>query len=712
MEIQTIQPKKENKKWLKFVGGIIIVAFVLGGSYYYISGTPQYSLYKLKKSIENHNSEQFYKYVDVDTVISSLTNWAWKEVDQKIEKEKPEGEWGLLGYELGKGFVELLKPTIKEYLTATVKEAITTGFKEIEGEKEMEETFKKISYTDIKVQKDGKVANVEIPHFLNDGSSLKLKMRQTPDRYWKVIEINPETFKNIFPNQISERKGNSENSVKSNQEEKTSGGISETESTLNDFSEKVNQRTPSPKISTKIKEYKIGDTFSYKNPNNLNRNPWKLKIFGVEVKESISRHASQTLHPTTAQGKFILIDLWGKNIGDEKDSLSYCAFKLEDEEGRKFEYFSHIWNPGCLVCGVNPGFEEREYLIFDIPKDVQGKIVLLISEENNIIKVNLGKIPEIIENSSDEIVPKNRVVEMLTAMDNLQYEYLWDEMLHPDDQLYWESKTNYVQTFKNLCQLKSELGIKTLETKLKGSFKKLDYWEHKITHKQYKDVVEVPIEKRQLYKEKKEGLVEVELEETFVEFYYWQKVDGAWKYFTTADKKNIKQLIETYKEEKEREEMLLSPGYSRQNPASVNTPLTIEEESWNGNYKIKITLLETIRGDLSWKLIEEANMFNSPPETGSEYLLAKVKFEYLKGPTSDTTYHLYEEKFTAVSSNGKDYEDSWMISEPKPELSATLYEGASHIGWVAFQVAKTDSKPLMTFGRNYDGTGGIWFKLY
>ena len=105
-------------------------------------------------------------------------------------------------------------------------------------------------------------------------------------------------------------------------------------------------------------------------------------------------------------------------------------------------------------------------------------------------------------------------------------------------------------------------------------------------------------------------------------------------------------------------------------------------------------------------------MFNSPPETGSEYLLAKVKFEYLKGPTSDTTYHLYEEKFTAVSSNGKDYEDSWMISEPKPELSATLYEGASHIGWVAFQVAKTDSKPLMTFGRNYDGTGGIWFKLY
>jgi len=152
-------------------------------------------------------------------------------------------------------------------------------------------------------------------------------------------------------------------------------------------------------------------------------------------------------------------------------------------------------------------------------------------------------------------------------------------------------------------------------------------------------------------------------------------------------------------------------GYSRQTPVSVGVPLTLEIEEWEKISKVKVTLLEIVRGAEAWNRIKEANMFNDPPKSGFEYLLAKVKFEYLKGPTQDTTYHLSTWEFTAVSSEGKDYESASVV-EPEPELDATLYQGASHTGWVAFQVAKSDFKPLMTFGRKYDGTGGIWFKLY
>ena len=152
-------------------------------------------------------------------------------------------------------------------------------------------------------------------------------------------------------------------------------------------------------------------------------------------------------------------------------------------------------------------------------------------------------------------------------------------------------------------------------------------------------------------------------------------------------------------------------GYSRQKPVSAGTSLSIEHEFLGEGYNIKITLLEIIRGAEAWKRIEEENMFNDPSDSGFEYLLAKVKFEYIEGSAKDTTYRLSGWSFTAVSSEGKDYDDASVV-DPEPRLESTLYEGASHTGWVSFCVEKKDSKPLMTFGREYDGTGGVWFKLY
>jgi hypothetical protein len=54
---------------------------------------------------------------------------------------------------------------------------------------------------------------------------------------------------------------------------------------------------------------------------------------------------------------------------------------------------------------------------------------------------------------------------------------------------------------------------------------------------------------------------------------------------------------------------------------------------------------------------------------------------------------------------------TWGV-DPDPSIDADLYPGASHEGWMSFQVAVDDSESLMTFGRKYDGTGGLWFKLY
>ena len=160
-----------------------------------------------------------------------------------------------------------------------------------------------------------------------------------------------------------------------------------------------------------------------------------------------------------------------------------------------------------------------------------------------------------------------------------------------------------------------------------------------------------------------------------------------------------------------------APGYSRANPADIGGDLFIKVEGFE-DYEARTTLFQVIRGEEAWETIKEANILAygstlaDPPEAGFEYVLARIRFEYLKGPDQETVYHLSAFDFRVISSDGKAYDHVFLIGGPEPELSAELYPGASHEGWVVFQVAEHDTAPLMTFGRDYRGRGGVWWKLY
>jgi hypothetical protein len=161
-----------------------------------------------------------------------------------------------------------------------------------------------------------------------------------------------------------------------------------------------------------------------------------------------------------------------------------------------------------------------------------------------------------------------------------------------------------------------------------------------------------------------------------------------------------------------------SPGYSRSTPVGTGIALTTKVNLTGaaagiigGEYEVRLTLLEVIRGTEAWQRIYARNQFNDPPKPGFEYILAKVRFEYLTGATPDTSYRISSVWFDAVSMGGKDY-DGVSVVEPDPAIGATLYPGASQEGWIVFLVAQGDTGPLMTLGRESDGTGGIWFKLY
>ena len=104
-------------------------------------------------------------------------------------------------------------------------------------------------------------------------------------------------------------------------------------------------------------------------------------------------------------------------------------------------------------------------------------------------------------------------------------------------------------------------------------------------------------------------------------------------------------------------------------------------------------------------------MFNSPAPEGYEYILARIYFKVLD-VSEGQTFHLSYIEIPLISTDGKEYDYTSQVT-PDPELLGVyLYKGASIEGWAPYLVKKDDVMPKLAFGRNYNGTGGIWFKAY
>lgn len=148
---------------------------------------------------------------------------------------------------------------------------------------------------------------------------------------------------------------------------------------------------------------------------------------------------------------------------------------------------------------------------------------------------------------------------------------------------------------------------------------------------------------------------------------------------------------------------------TRQNPAKIGQEATFHVSDIFDNYKGKISVSEIIRGEQAWKMITEANMYNSAPKDGDEYILAKINIAITENKKADAYVDVSGVSFRLVSTSGTEY-DFVSIVEPDPTLDSKIYAGSSSTGWTTFEVKKSDPTPLITYGRKYDGTGGVWFK--
>lgn len=151
-----------------------------------------------------------------------------------------------------------------------------------------------------------------------------------------------------------------------------------------------------------------------------------------------------------------------------------------------------------------------------------------------------------------------------------------------------------------------------------------------------------------------------------------------------------------------------SSNYSRQNPAPINTVQQIDIDTFNKKHSVALRVIETIRGDEAWKMIQKENQFNDKPDDGHEYIIAKIAVSALT-VENDTAISISNYDFDCFTNNNEKYARKSVVT-PSPSLSTQLYTGGNAEGYVVFHV-KIGDNPKIVYGQNYDGSGGIWFSL-
>ena len=136
------------------------------------------------------------------------------------------------------------------------------------------------------------------------------------------------------------------------------------------------------------------------------------------------------------------------------------------------------------------------------------------------------------------------------------------------------------------------------------------------------------------------------------------------------------------------------------------------------NYDVTITLLETVRGKLAMQMLKTADPATKPPRAGFEYVLARIRFQLKGRAGSDIgSFVLGDSPFQWVAySADLDQYDNAAVTPPNPALQGPVKSGESKEGWVAFAVAKNESRPIMAFDPSSGGATGrgnaLFFKLY
>lgn len=150
---------------------------------------------------------------------------------------------------------------------------------------------------------------------------------------------------------------------------------------------------------------------------------------------------------------------------------------------------------------------------------------------------------------------------------------------------------------------------------------------------------------------------------------------------------------------------------SRLNPAKLNESITFEVNSIAyGHCNVEMKVTSVIKGATAWAMVQNANMFNSAPDAGKEYILVKFYVKNLQDLSGkDEPFEINSVLFDYADSVDKILDDYISaVAGLSPDIDCTLYQGASHEGWAYFQGIIGEAKPKAVY-RQY--AENKWFDI-
>ena len=189
-----IKPQQGSFKFLTIIVALLVA--VLAGGFYYFSGTPRYSLYKIGRAVKNHNSGEFHKYVDVDRIVDHLAKFAVEQIVEEMERDQSTNAWQIDGQQFDKELAMMMVPKLMESLKPQIKQEVT---RLIEDTEEETEGSPLLGATLAGIEVKNSLALVTVEHE-DTGEEIRFKMVKSPERYWKIVEIDIDSFQALSDN--------------------------------------------------------------------------------------------------------------------------------------------------------------------------------------------------------------------------------------------------------------------------------------------------------------------------------------------------------------------------------------------------------------------------------------------------------------------------------------------------------------------------------
>jgi len=200
----TIQIRLSKK--LLIVGTIIPV--IIGsavGAWYAITGSPQYSLFRLKQAMEHRDEIAVEHYLDRESIANDAVNYLWGKFEAQVAEEafkssSTSSGWEALGAAMGMQVLQSIEPSIKSLAISKVTQGIDEAI--LGSESSTRDSENDAALTSIKlveVRQSGNTALAVLDNPKAQTPRVELVMERNPDRTWKITRIAHKTLDGLVP---------------------------------------------------------------------------------------------------------------------------------------------------------------------------------------------------------------------------------------------------------------------------------------------------------------------------------------------------------------------------------------------------------------------------------------------------------------------------------------------------------------------------------